>query len=60
VADILDLDPAKGPGTDLGAWMLALLVRVQISQMPVGAAKDKAMAVYNRLLPFLQPPSPGA
>jgi hypothetical protein len=56
VADILDLDPAQGPGIDLSAWFLALLCRVQISQMPAGTAKDKALAVFNKLSPLLQPP----
>jgi hypothetical protein len=60
VADILDLDPATDPGIDLNAWLLALLCRVQIAQMPAGAPKDKALAVFGRLEPYLHPPGRGA
>lgn len=56
MADMLDADPARGPGIDLTVWFLALLCRVQISLMPAGAGKDRALAIHGKLMDILQRP----
>lgn len=53
MAELLDRNPLGGAGIDLTPWLLALMVRMLLEQLPASANKTKATNILNQLIPYL-------